>query len=291
MDSKMIFIIFLFIFIGNCNADDLTIPTTYATNGQVTATNLNGNFQAVAAKINGGLDNDNADTTNGYRFFETKSTLPTAGSQGRTIFLTTDNTINFDTGSTFNKAVSVNSPSTGDIVYYNSGWQKLAIGSTGQVIKVSGGVPSWGLASDLSITSQAQGDILYFNGSNWVSLAAGTSGKVLKTQGAAANPTWDYPSGQFGSFVSKSTGTSYQAATDGIVTFYCSDVDNGDDFQLLSDSSDPPTTLRGRLGTPSGTTAFYGQLMTPVKKNDYYKLTVAGGACSSGAMYFMPIGS
>lgn len=44
--------------------------------------------------------------------------------------------------------------------------------------------------SDLTITSEAQGDILYFNGSNWVRLGAGTSGHYLKTQGAAANPVW-----------------------------------------------------------------------------------------------------
>lgn len=48
--------------------------------------------------------------------------------------------------------------------------------------------------SDVVITSGAQGDILYNNGTNWVNLAAGTSGKFLKTQGAGANPLWDTPS-------------------------------------------------------------------------------------------------
>lgn len=38
--------------------------------------------------------------------------------------------------------------------------------------------------------SQAQGDILYFNGTYWVRLGAGTDGYYLKTQGAAANPVW-----------------------------------------------------------------------------------------------------
>src|SRR3990167_9771450 len=45
--------------------------------------------------------------------------------------------------------------------------------------------------SDVVITSGAQGDILYHNGTNWVNLAAGTTGKFLKTQGAGANPMWD----------------------------------------------------------------------------------------------------
>jgi hypothetical protein len=38
--------------------------------------------------------------------------------------------------------------------------------------------------------SEAQGDILYYNGSNWVLLAPGSAGQVLKTQGAGANPVW-----------------------------------------------------------------------------------------------------
>ncbi len=37
---------------------------------------------------------------------------------------------------------------------------------------------------------QAQGDILYFNGTYWVRLPASTAGQVLKTQGPGANPVW-----------------------------------------------------------------------------------------------------
>tara|TARA_R110002020_G_scaffold250341_1_gene464405 strand:+ start:243 stop:959 length:717 start_codon:yes stop_codon:yes gene_type:complete len=42
----------------------------------------------------------------------------------------------------------------------------------------------------LSLTSQAQGTIMYYNGTNWVVLAPGTSGDALKTQGAGANVVW-----------------------------------------------------------------------------------------------------
>ena len=48
-----------------------------------------------------------------------------------------------------------------------------------------------GALSDLDGLTFAQGDILYYNGTNLVSLGPGTSGKFLKTQGAAANPIWD----------------------------------------------------------------------------------------------------
>jgi hypothetical protein len=56
-------------------------------------------------------------------------------------------------------------------------------------------IPDTGGAASfiLSTSTPAQGDVLYYSGTTWVSLTAGVSGKFLKTQGAAANPTWDYP--------------------------------------------------------------------------------------------------
>lgn len=64
-------------------------------------------------------------------------------------------------------------------------WSKMA---------TSTDISSAGAVTDLTITNEAQGDVLYFDGSNWVRLAAGTSGYYLKTQGAGANPMWDAPS-------------------------------------------------------------------------------------------------
>jgi hypothetical protein len=40
-----------------------------------------------------------------------------------------------------------------------------------------------------------QGDILFRGASDWELLTAGTAGQVLTTQGAAADPTWETPSG------------------------------------------------------------------------------------------------
>lgn len=42
----------------------------------------------------------------------------------------------------------------------------------------------------LTISGQATGDIIYFNGTNWVRLAPGTAGYVLKTNGAGVAPSW-----------------------------------------------------------------------------------------------------
>ena len=63
--------------------------------------------------------------------------------------------------------------------------------STGNATwKVASTVASFDDLTDVSVGSQAQGDVLYFNGTNWVSLPAGTSGYFLKTQGTGANPIW-----------------------------------------------------------------------------------------------------
>jgi hypothetical protein len=43
--------------------------------------------------------------------------------------------------------------------------------------------------TDITISSEANGSMMYFNGTDWVNLASGTAGQVLKTNGAAA-PTW-----------------------------------------------------------------------------------------------------
>lgn len=67
-------------------------------------------------------------------------------------------------------------------------------GTAGQVL-VSGGsaaASSWGSVGGafISITSQAQGDLLYRGASAWERLAAGTSGQLLQTKGAGAAPEW-----------------------------------------------------------------------------------------------------
>ena len=42
----------------------------------------------------------------------------------------------------------------------------------------------------IAMGSDAQGDILYYNGTDYARLAAGTNGHYLKTQGSGANPAW-----------------------------------------------------------------------------------------------------
>ena len=44
--------------------------------------------------------------------------------------------------------------------------------------------------SAISLTSQAQGTIMYFNGSNWVVLPTGSAGQAILSGGAGANLTY-----------------------------------------------------------------------------------------------------
>lgn len=43
---------------------------------------------------------------------------------------------------------------------------------------------------ELNIASQAQGDILYFNGTSWIRLAKGTALQVLRTNAGTTAPEW-----------------------------------------------------------------------------------------------------
>src|SRR3990167_3397672 len=76
----------------------IEIFKTYGVNDQVTAANLNGNISNITTVVNGKLDNTNANTASGYRFHEVLGALPAAGTEGRSVFLTTNDTLNFDTG-------------------------------------------------------------------------------------------------------------------------------------------------------------------------------------------------
>lgn len=44
--------------------------------------------------------------------------------------------------------------------------------------------------TNISLTSEASGDLMYFDGTNWLRLGAGTSGQVLTTNGSGNAPAW-----------------------------------------------------------------------------------------------------
>ena len=82
-----------------------------------------------------------------------------------------------------------------DVVSYNGSSYVCILASTGNLPTDT---TYWNVMSQkgtdgtdiTTISGLAQGDILYYNGTDWVRLGAGTSGQFLKTQGTGANPVW-----------------------------------------------------------------------------------------------------
>lgn len=71
--------------------------------------------------------------------------------------------------------------------------------------------------ANATITAVAQGEVLYYNGTDWVNLGVGTSGQFLKTNGAAANPSWG--TGVAGGWtVTKITATGTASNDDDLLT-------------------------------------------------------------------------
>ena len=103
----------------------------------------------------------------------------------------------------------------GGIIYYGASGAptELAAGTVNKMLMSNGAGanPSWEYVDGTSIRmgSDAQGDVLYFNGTDYVRLGAGTSGQFLKTNGAGANPAWaDVSLTASGSPVQTAIGTS-----------------------------------------------------------------------------------
>ena len=131
--------------------------------------------------------------------------------------------------------------------------------------------------SDVVITSGAQGDILYHNGTNWVNLAAGTNGHFLKTQGAGANPTW-------------AAATAGASGTDTQVQFNDGGVNLGGDAGLTYDKTTDILSVTGgiTLGNLSVISFNAGDVTITHGAN---VITVAGGNLALGANSLTMTGS
>lgn len=91
-----------------------------------------------------------------------------------------------------------------------------------------------------------------------------------------------YPA--LGAWTTPSSNTVYQAATDGFVMVYGYFAGAGTIY-IYSDGSNPPTTARAQVSNNSN---FYGYLIVPVRKSDYWKITGDGGATAVG-VYWIPL--
>jgi len=105
--------------------------------------------------------------------------------------------------------------------------------------------------TDLTLTGEVQGSILYFDGSNWVQLPPGTSGQLLQTQGAGADPQWftSTSTDELVKVTSNDTTPGFLAdklitATSGVAF---TEVNNGGDEDYRLDVDSASTTGQGLI--------------------------------------------
>ena len=103
-------------------------------------------------------------------------------------------------------------------------------------------------------------------------------------------------SGVFGAWVDKSASYgAQQVTTDGFVLVVASETSSGTDIEIIlySDSNANPSTIRGHSkirGQGDYGNLQYCNLLTPVKKNDYWKVTRAATP-TTWAVYWIPLGN
>jgi hypothetical protein len=172
----------------------------------------------------------------------------------------------------------------GDILYASASGvlSKLSPSTAGQAITSAGA----GVAPTYSGMT-TQGDTEYHNGTTRTRLAPGNAGDIHTSGGAAANPSWAAP---IGAPISATAGTAYLAATAGIL---CADAQatatGGMQIDILSDTSNPPTTVvrSTRDGNASGTN--YICVMEPIRRGYYYKV-VFTNVSALNTCRFYPLG-
>jgi hypothetical protein len=94
--------------------------------------------------------------------------------------------------------VNITTPVQGEMLFFDSSdWIALGVGTAGQFLTTqgAGANPTWGVSTfdgldDTVMTTPAQGEVLFFDGTDWINLGVGTDGYVLTTHGAAADPDW-----------------------------------------------------------------------------------------------------
>lgn len=126
------------------------------------------------------------------------------------------------------------------------------------------------------------------NNPKWaqVDLTNGVTGILPAANGGTGGGSGTVMSG-LGAWAARSTGTTYQAATDGFVTVWIVDSTTGSYATILTDSNASPSTTRGQVGaTMTGANQAMG--CCPVRKNDYYQVNLVNGGGATCTVYWIP---
>lgn len=134
--------------LSNPTGTDSTDSATAALKHATQHANANDAIEALEAKV--GIDSSAVTTTHDYKLSGVTGTDKAASKTGTETL--TNKTLT-------SPIINVTSDATGDIYYRNSGgaFTRLAIGSAGQVLQVSAGLPSWAAnaaAADASVTQK-----------------------------------------------------------------------------------------------------------------------------------------
>lgn len=133
----------------------------------------------------------------------------------------------------------------------------------------------------IAMGSDAQGDILYFNGTNYARLPAGTAGQYLKTNGAGANPAWSAVAAL--TQLSAVTLSAFGADTQGITGIAA--ASNVVYFTLRGVTPNSDTAPEIRLGTSGGyATSGYGSAGAYIEQGTSGKTDTS----STGIKIFLP---
>lgn len=250
-------ILILLLSLLSCNlsfANQINYPTIWAVNDTVTNVKLNNNNNAVSAVVNGNIDNSN--TAPGYSLYQTVSALPAAGTQGRVDFLTSDNSLNLDNGSSWLKTVTpIGAFTTGNIPVYNGGWNQLTPGALGLAL-VSNGVSSLPSYQQVPLSTGVTGNLSVNNLNSGSSASSSTFWR--------GDGTWAVVSNH-GNQLFTSSGSFLVPS--GVTTVYISGVGGGGGG--------------GEAGGGGGAGGYILNFPYTVIPGNTYTITVGGGGAGS----------
>jgi len=149
-------------------------------------------------------------------------------------------------------------------------WVLLACNGTAwEIISATGWVNGTALANGTTATTQSAGD-------NTTKVATDAF-----VQAAARFGAWD---------ATKTTGTSYLAATDGLVLVTAAWSGTSIGVQLKTDASNPPTTIRQTIFTNQNSFDMDQCAFMPVRKGDYWSVIKSTGN-PTVTIFWLPIGN
>jgi len=137
----------------------------------------------------------------------------------------------------------------------------------------------------IALGSDAQGDIMYYDGTNWARLPAGTAGQSLQTNGTSANPSWGTPITETASangYITFPGGIKFEWGTSASI--------NANTTGVVSFPSAFTTEVYSVVVTGTGATNLTTTGMTTVSSANVTSFTIENGDDNARTFYWQAIG-